>query len=173
MITCRILGGDDVGIWRPLRQAALREYPLAFLTSLEDELARSDSDVVAQLTQGNSHAVFLNESPIGIAAMVRLTPSRARHRGEIAAFYVDPTAHGSGAAQALMDHLARQAEAQGIWQLELFVAQSNPRARAFYERNGFQVCGTVPNAIVGPGGPETDDVMVRLLSGAPEGAGLA
>lgn len=50
--------------------------------------------------------------------------------------YLLQHAHGSGAGQALLDEVLRPDEPARLWVLE-----ENPRARAFYERNGFRLDG--------------------------------
>lgn len=60
-------------------------------------------------------------------------PPRQR---QLYAIYLAASHHGSGAAQALID------EALGDSPAMLWVAKENPRATAFYERNGFHFDGT-------------------------------
>ncbi|NRB03448.1 MAG: GNAT family N-acetyltransferase [Rhodobacteraceae bacterium] len=170
MITCRSLSGADLAQWRPLRQEALRLYPLAFLTTLEEELARADADVAKQLDAGFSYGAYDGDTLIGIAVLVTNKLARTRHRAMVATFYVTPSHHGSGTARMLMDHLKNVAVAQDVWQMELSVARSNPRALRFYESCGFWISGASPNTIVVDGAPETDDLMICLLPNAPEGA---
>ena len=57
--------------------------------------------------------------------------------GELYAIYVLAAHYGSGAGQALLDAAIGRAAAS------LWVLEDNPRARAFYERNGFRADGTV------------------------------
>ena len=59
--------------------------------------------------------------------------------------------------KALIDH----AEANGIWQLELYVAADNPRAIRFYESFGFQRQGLLPNAVILVDGAQ-DDLFYTL-----------
>jgi GNAT superfamily N-acetyltransferase len=58
---------------------------------------------------------------------------------ELGALYVLAEHHGSGAGQALLDAAIGDAPAF------LFVADSNPRATRFYERNGFVFDGVTEN----------------------------
>ncbi|GAA1943667.1 GNAT family N-acetyltransferase [Microbacterium deminutum] len=58
-------------------------------------------------------------------------------RRQLFAIYVLADRYGSGAGQALLD-AAIGREAASLWVLE-----DNPRARAFYARNGFRPDGTV------------------------------
>lgn len=170
MITCRRLSGADLAQWRPLRQEALRLFPLAFLTTLDEEMARHDAEVARQLDAGFSYGAYDGDTLIGAAALVTNTLARTRHRAMVASFYVTPAQHGTGAARVLMDHLKDVAAAQEVWQLELSVARSNPRALRFYERCGFWIAGASPNTIVVDGAPETDDLMICHLPNAPAGA---
>lgn len=54
---------------------------------------------------------------------------------ELNVLYVRPGHHGTGAGQALLDAVIGSASAQ------LWVAEDNARARAFYTRNGFHPDG--------------------------------
>jgi ribosomal protein S18 acetylase RimI-like enzyme len=75
-------------------------------------------------------------------AMVR--PEQARGdaaaepgRGELAAINVHPAAWGTGAGTALLDAAERTLAQQGFPRAVLWVAAQNPRARRFYERQGW------------------------------------
>ncbi|MCU1505955.1 MAG: putative acetyltransferase [Microbacteriaceae bacterium] len=59
-------------------------------------------------------------------------PSRAR---QLFALYITGHHYGSGVGQALLDAVLGTEPAQ------LWVAEGNPRARAFYRRNGFEPDG--------------------------------
>jgi ribosomal protein S18 acetylase RimI-like enzyme len=60
-----------------------------------------------------------------------------RGRREVFALYVLAAHYGSGAGQALLDAAIGDAAAS------LWVLDDNPRARAFYRRNGFEPDGAV------------------------------
>jgi GNAT superfamily N-acetyltransferase len=62
-------------------------------------------------------------------------------RGEIWAFYVHPERWGSGAATQLMDHVEDRLKAEGFVTSVLWVLDDNPRARRFYERQGWAPTG--------------------------------
>ena len=59
------------------------------------------------------------------------------HERELYAIYVLAEHYGSGAGQALLDAAIGRSAAS------LWILQDNPRARAFYERNGFRSDGSV------------------------------
>ena len=171
MITCRALTEADLPQWRAMRLEALTLYPSAFLTHVDEEKARTDAQAAAFLAQGNSYAAFDGDDALGFSAMVTLPHRRAQHRAEVSSFYVRPEAQGTGAAGAMMAHMEGLAIVKGVWQMELFVEQRNTRALAFYIRQGYVVVGRLPNAAIGPEGPDSDLFMTKLLDNAPAKAG--
>ena len=66
-------------------------------------------------------------------------------RGEIWAFYVHPDRWGSGAATQLMEHVEQRLKAEGFVTSVLWVLDDNPRARRFYEREGWAPTGIAAN----------------------------
>lgn len=73
-------------------------------------------------------------------------------RGELWAFYFHPLTWGSGAADALFEHVELRLHTEGFESAVLWVLRDNPRARAFYERHGWK-----------PTGEETD-VTIRDIT---------
>lgn len=68
--------------------------------------------------------------------------AEAEGRGEVYAFYLHPDAWGSGAATPLMARCTDWLRDQGYPSALLWVLRDNPRARAFYEKAGWQPTGT-------------------------------
>lgn len=56
--------------------------------------------------------------------------------------FVAPEARGRGVGSALLGAVVGEAAARGLSAVRLDVIDTNPRARAFYERLGFAPCGT-------------------------------
>ena len=56
--------------------------------------------------------------------------------------FVAPQARGKGIGAALLTAVSQHAAALGLAQVRLDVIDSNPRARALYERQGFKPLGT-------------------------------
>lgn len=75
-------------------------------------------------------------------------PSRgeAPRDRELEGIYVLAAQHGAGVGQALLDAVI------GTVPAFLWVADGNPRAEAFYRRNGFERDGTVKHEPIGPHG---------------------
>lgn len=65
----------------------------------------------------------------------------AARRGEIYAFYLHPSAWGSGAAGALMSRCEEFLRDEGFVTAVLWAPRDFPRARAFYEKAGWHATG--------------------------------
>src|SRR5690348_16147218 len=63
--------------------------------------------------------------------------------GEVSGIYVEPEAWGSAAGTELMRAGLDELRALGFASAELRVLEDNPRARRFYEREGWQADGLV------------------------------
>lgn len=84
------------------------------------------------------HATIVAEGPVGIVGFASTTPTTepdAVRLEELTMLYVLQRAHGSGVGQALLDAVLADRPAS------LWVAADNPRALAFYRRNGFRPDG--------------------------------
>lgn len=84
-----------------------------------------------------------DERIVGFAAF---GPERERARGftgrgELYAFYFHPDTWGHGVAGELIAHVDERLRAEGFAEAVLWVLDDNPRARAFYEKDGWQPTG--------------------------------
>lgn len=61
-----------------------------------------------------------------------------QNQAELVSVAVDPAARGTGAAKALMDSTLRRLRPRGVTRWALMVKVTNQRARAFYEKYGFE-----------------------------------
>ena len=90
----------------------------------------------------------------GIGALWRMAALRLLSREvDNARFLVDglcvhPDARGQGVGTALLDAIAEEARARGYKAVRLDVVDTNPRARALYEREGFTVLRTVEMGVL-------------------------
>lgn len=80
---------------------------------------------------------------------------------------VDPRVGGQGVARALLDVLYERCAQQRASQLWLEVRPSNTRARALYERQGFEQVGVRKQYYPAPGGREDALVMRRAIALSP------
>lgn len=77
----------------------------------------------------------IHDAVVGFAAVQAVDGHEAVRQEELTMLYVLADAHGSGAGQALLDAVLGDRPAS------LWVAAENPRAQAFYRRNGFRADG--------------------------------
>ncbi|MCE8007116.1 GNAT family N-acetyltransferase [Aestuariivita sp.] len=159
----RTLTPADQPDWRRLRLDALERYPAAFLTTAGEQRARPSSVDRAALSGGTWRGLFLSHEMIGIGSLRPMQQQACAHRMELGAFYVVETHWGSDAAQLFIDTIEAEARRRGATQLELSVAEDNPRAIRFYERNGFERFGVQPRAIILDGVPQDDFFYVKML----------
>lgn len=160
----RRLGVADLAAWKTIRHAALRHAPHAFGRTMEGFRAQSDDEHRARLTGSSVFAAFDGDKIVGSAAWHRLNFEVESHRGKVSSVFVMPEARGTGLADALLAAIV--ADARGtVLQLELEVDRLNPRAVAFYRRNGFVVAGTVPRALCHDGVFIDEHLMIRRLDG--------
>jgi RimJ/RimL family protein N-acetyltransferase len=159
---------------RALRLRAVTDpaAAIAFLTTLEEELARDHAfwdERAAGGGAGGSAAIFIAEDAdawVGSATVLVRRPGDVDHTGrrlrerraDVVGVYMAPEARGTGAVDALLDAAARWSADQGFETLSLDVHVDNARAQAVYRRAGFVPTG---ETFTGPIGAEL--VMSRSL----------
>ena len=86
--------------------------------------------------------VFVAEEDGRVVGFVGTLPSRdADAEGELGEIYAVPEAMGRGVGHALMAAALAALRARGYADAILYVLDDNPRARAFYEREGWALDG--------------------------------
>jgi len=102
---------------------------------------------------GHAQMHFDGETP----AAVQPLPS-----GEVSRFYIDTAFHGRGLAQAMMAKARELALERGVRSLWLSCWQQQPQAIRFYEKEGFQITGTLVFEVGDD--PKDDWLMVAPLA---------
>lgn len=165
-LTATTLNAEHLSVLAELRLDGIRRFPDAFLLT-EAEARESDANLLGWLTSGNALGLFAGKQLIGFCGVRPMGFSMAEHRAHLGPFYVLPEHHGTGAAGTLLSHACEVAHARGATQLELFVADPNTRARAFYANHGFRIMGHIPCAVIESGTRIDDHFMVRDLTRDP------
>jgi ribosomal protein S18 acetylase RimI-like enzyme len=133
---------------------------LAATYTLEKQTAElADQSRAAWLAEDASGAA------IGFAQLRRGTTSdgvMAERPAEVQRIYADQSVHGRGVGRMLMERCVDQARAWGCDVLWLAVWEHNPRAIAFYEKEGFQRVGKQVFQLGSD--MQHDQVMARNLS---------
>jgi ribosomal protein S18 acetylase RimI-like enzyme len=161
----RILGPSDAAAFQVLRLQALREDPIAFASSYEEERDTPLLIVAQRLQPRNDRAIvgaFDGDRLVGLAAWHREEMRKMHHKGFVWGVFIAPSHRGQGLARRLLEAviaLARRAD--GILQLNLTAAAGNAPALALYESLGFVAYGREPAAICVDGALH-DDVHLAL-----------
>jgi len=105
-----------------------------------DRLARLD---ISRRVAGWTRALEAGESIFVAADDGRVVGFVSVGECELYAIYALPEAWGSGAGPLLMRAAVEQFRADGCAEPVLWVLEDNPRARRFYEREGWELDGAV------------------------------
>lgn len=108
--------------------------------------ARQNANIGAIMRFGGWRAALMLVRGLRVEALIPPPPEGSLH---IAQLGVAESLRGRGIGAHLIDDAARIARTRGISQLSLDVADSNPRARALYERLGFERISTHVSRIPG------------------------
>ena len=144
----RALDSHDAPEYRALRLQGLRECPLAFASSYEEESEVSVEVFAERLKPNEAGAVFgafSGESLVAVVGVQREQMRKLSHKAFVWGVYVTPQARGAGCgARLLSDVLSHAASELGVRQITLGVNSKNAKAIALYERLGFVEFGREP-----------------------------
>lgn len=146
----RELRDADAESYVTLRRQGLLETPLAFGASPEDDMAASAEAVRDRLGQGREWVILgaFHEGLIGAVGLMRDRHVKASHKAYVWGMYVAPGRRGQGVGADLLQAAIRHARAlAGVSWVHLDVTSAAPQARRLYERAGFEVWGTEPDAL--------------------------
>lgn len=165
----RLLTGDDATIYRAVRLTALQNDPDAFITTAAEFESRTGESIATQLAPRPTfvtYGAFLGGELVGLLSLAREERSRLNHRANIFGVSVAPQARGQGCADALVRAALVHARGwEGVTSIHLSVTETQTAARRLYERHGFRVWGTQPDAVQDEMGCVlTEQHMILLLN---------
>ena len=147
----RRLTAEDAAVYREVRLAALRQDPDAFITTAAEFGARALETIAAQLTPrpaAVTYGAFVGGGLVGLLTLAREERPRLAHRASIVGVSVAVQARSQGCGDALMRAaLAHACGWDGVTSIHLAVTETQAAARRLYERHGFRVWGTQPDAV--------------------------
>jgi RimJ/RimL family protein N-acetyltransferase len=163
----RELDDDDAEAYVELRRQALLDAPGAFTASPEDDLVATVGAVRDQLRRSPDSVLIgaFRERLVGTVGLYRDRHLKAAHKAHLWGMYVVPAMRGQGiASQLLAAALEHARTLPGVSCVDLSVSSAAPVARRLYERAGFRVWGSEPDALRHDGEPLVEHHMALRLS---------
>ncbi len=146
----RHLQVDDAEAYLALRRQALLEAPGAFTASPDDDLVATVEACREQL-RGSPDVVLIGafrERLVGTVGLYRDRHLKSAHKAHLWGMYVVPEVRGQGIASRLLAAALEHARTlPGVSWVDLGVSSAAPVARRLYERAGFRVWGSEPDAL--------------------------
>jgi ribosomal protein S18 acetylase RimI-like enzyme len=146
----RTLSPGDAEDLFELRRQALVDSPLAFMSSPEDDFAASVASVRDFLGRGIDSPVFGACDPrlVGMVGLYRDRHVKAAHKVHLWGMYVRPESRQQGLGHQLLDQALDHArKLDGVRLVHVSVGETAADAKSLYERAGFHVWGTEPEAL--------------------------
>jgi ribosomal protein S18 acetylase RimI-like enzyme len=139
------VAGDAPGMARAMVDAWRGGYR-GVLDDAVIDAQRADrwAQALAAPTAAGTHTTVAVDAVGTVVGFARCGPDRddpSHDRGYIASVYVAPTAAGAGLGRRLIEHCVDALTADGRGEITLWVFRDNGRARALYERCGFDADG--------------------------------
>ena len=146
----KVLTEKDTDAFIEIRLEGLKESPLAFGASFEEEI---DREGIVQNFKNRSDGYFTlgffeDEKLAGIVGFIREHRLKKKHKGIIWGMYVSPEHRGKGIAKKLvLDVIDRAKNLQGLSKIMLSVTAPQKKAIGFYKRLGFEAYAAEKDAI--------------------------
>lgn len=141
----------DAAQFRELRLEALQDSPIAFSADYEktsnQPLKYWQDTLTMQVDESTIFLAAGEDTLIGMTGIARGSSPKTRHSAWIWGVYVRPEWRGLHIAEELIRSCFGWAKPRGIVTAKLGVAAVNRPAIRCYERCGFKIHGTEPQAI--------------------------
>ena len=158
----RPLDANDLDQYIALRQRALREEPLSFSSSADNDFASSHELLESQIERAPDWVIFVESAFAGCVGLFRARQAKASHRMQLWGMYVVPEDRGRGLGNRLLHAAIAHARALGdvAW-IDLGVTTAAPAAMQLYESAGFVPYGVLRDALRFEG-KSVDEVFMTL-----------
>jgi GNAT superfamily N-acetyltransferase len=154
-VNTRIAGPDDAALLHRLAAATFAlacppgTTPEAIDEFITTNLGEERFTAYLAAPERELLVVEADGEPVGYSMLIHAEPTdadvltvvHARPATELSKFYLLETAHGTGAAAALMGASVERARERGAAVVWLGVNRENARANRFYGKSGFEVVG--------------------------------
>ena len=157
------LGQGDVAAYREIRLEALERHPEAFGASFEDEAAQPVAAYERRLLTSDVFGGLIGGALMGIARFSLEPGAKRHHIGVLTGMYVRKSARGGGLASALVQRIIHTAHGR-VERVNLTVTALNEAALRLYQRHGFRIYGTEPDALKVAGRSYDEHLMTREIA---------
>lgn len=158
----KILAEDDWELFRDIRLEALKNSPINFGSSYDQEAIYDETQFRQILNDNYIFGAFIEGKIIASAAIASNTKPRRIHIGEIWAVYTKPDYRNQSVSQRLLSRLIEFAK-NHFMQLKLSVNTENSYALQAYKKVGFKEYGQEPRALKIDNNFEDITLMVLML----------
>ena len=156
----------DADQFRELRLFALQDAPTAFSADLDINRKHSKRFWEDRLRPDPHGIIFFaehNGQLIGMTGIHRGESSKTKHTAGIWGVYIRPEWRGLRIAEGLIDVCCEWAKLRDVQLVKLAVVSTNKSAIRLYERSGFKVYGTEPQALFYEGNFYDEYLTFRYL----------
>jgi ribosomal protein S18 acetylase RimI-like enzyme len=140
----------EAAAWRELRLEALKNHPIAFMSSYEETVKRDLADFAERIPEAGGAdilmGVYVEGALCGCAGFAREPGEKERHKGLMWGVYLRPAFRGRGIGEALIGRILDHARGQ-VSLLRCSVTAENSAAADLYRRVGFVDYGVEPRAL--------------------------
>lgn len=170
MIEIKTLPPDEWQKYKKIRLESLKESPLAFGKTYEEDAALSDDDWMAKLKKvqedGGTWLLFAmkGDKIIGMLGAYRDSLQKFQHIVHIIGVYVTPKERGSGVGKQLFQELLKNITKDStVKKMKLIVAVGQDAAKAMYLSEGFKAVGRQEKEICFEGDYYDEILMEKIL----------
>jgi ribosomal protein S18 acetylase RimI-like enzyme len=138
----RAESGDEDAIWRIFQAVVAPGDTYAFPA----DISRQEALAMWMAPTAHAYVAADGDEIVGTYLLKANQPGRGSHVSN-AGFMVAPSAQGRGVGRAMGEHCLAEARRLGFRAMQFnFVVSSNEAAVALWEKLGFEIIGTVPDA---------------------------
>ncbi len=162
-ITYRSPGADEWKALKDLRVRSVKEHPIAFGRTLEEEEESTEETWRSRLEKRQYITAEKDGVFVGMLSFVQGDNPKSAHTMHLYSVYVAPECRGLGVGRGLLERVIAEAKTRPeVIKIGLNVAASQSEARALYEKMGFDQVGLFKKEIF-VDGVYIDELQMELM----------